>query len=174
MNLPLVAASRPQQAQLHSTILAPELYLLPPQLSIYPLKQFDQLELYVDVNTMPTGASFVDITLITFQAFLNGNTIAPPPTALEVGEADQAGFFDVIYLQQFLELDPTTPADFPFQDNIRITAAAATIVTASGATYTLGKRVSFPIEEDYIGFLVQTDGTSNTGVMSMRAILGAE
>jgi hypothetical protein len=145
-----------------------QILTFPKQIGLYNLKQFDQIEMYWGLWTMPTGASFVDLTLIGFRGWALGSGFMFP--------AFMASSFPLeIYAAQFLQLDTTTPAVFPFQERIRKTAADAPIATTDIVEpVRMGTRLSFPIEEDYIGFLIQHDGTDATGSQTLWGILGSE
>ena len=167
----LVYAHNPQEAIADSPIVFPEMCVFPPRLGIYPLKQWDQIELYVKLVEMPEGATFVNLTMFGFEGDFPR---AAFPGAYLPGTVYPGGFVNEIYLEQFLQLDTTNGWEAPFQARIHLTATSPTIVMDAGDTYILGQRFSFPVEEDYIGWLIESDGASNTGDIALWAILGSE
>ena len=159
----------PQDVQ---PITAPGILVFPP--GAYPLKPFDQLELYWGLWTMPTGASYVDITMFAFRGWIFDPTA---PTFRDPGSMDlqPSPANTDMYLETFLQLDTTSGLEIPFQARIRKTAADGSVSAGAGPTnYRTGTRHSFPIEEDMIGFLIQSDGMSGTGSMSLFGVLGSE
>lgn len=156
-----------------AAIAVPGMLVLPPQ--NYPLKQYDQLEIYWGLWAMPIGATFVDLTMVAFRGFIYDPTA---PTFRDPGSMDLQplpGFTDM-YFETFLQLDTTNGLEVPFQARIRKTAADPTIIGlgAGPTSYAIGTRHSYPIEEDYLGFLIQSDGADGTGSMSLFGVLGSE
>ena len=168
----LVGAFTPTVAAIGVVIPSAELFIFPPRLGLYPLKQWDQIELYVSLPLFPTGATFVNIGLVGFEGLINTATF--PDTQLP-GTIYPAGVSFEVYEEQFLQLDTTNGFEVPFYADIHYTTTDKVVSMTQGPqNYAIRRRFSFPIEEDYIGFLVQQDGDNNTGVLSLWAVLGSE
>lgn len=155
-----------------ATVFQVQIAVFPRQMGLYPLKQFDQLELYWGLWDFPDAASYVDLTLIGFRGFL-----APLASGIANTIPGYTGntVFREFYSEVFLALDATNELEIPNQARIRKTAADPTLfATDTNTSYRMGSRHSFPIEEDHFGFLIQTDGDDDTGSQSLWGILGSE
>lgn len=156
------------------TVQADGLYIFPLTQGLYPLRRYAQCELYWGLWAMPTDATFVDLQLFGFRAELDDPTqVSPVPT--ELGFIAQGMERFEIYGAQMLELDFAANLIHPHPAVIRKTAADATFTPSfpfNTNLYTLATRFSFPIREDRFGFRITTDGTNETGSMTLWANLG--
>lgn len=138
-------------------IPASSAYLFPSEW--YPLDHSTQISLLWKLDTLPTGASYVDLTPFTFEGIdldLVGNTTVDLTGGTEVNSLNR-------YLWQFDELDSTNNRVLPHPYTIHRTVIDAGVY---------GRRYGLPIcPGEYVGFLVVHDGTTNTGIHTLSAVI---
>jgi hypothetical protein len=158
--LALLTATPPETEIDYVAIFSPAIYLFPKAEGLYPLKRFNQIILYWGLWAMPATATHVQITPIAFRSFLD--TQAPLFNVGALAHGQQK--FEWYEFQVITGTAPATTVPL----NFRKTAADPTLAY-NGQTYHRATRYMLPISEDYIGFLVEHDGTSPSGLMTLAA-----
>lgn len=168
-NLVLLPPAPPETEIDYIAPATPFIAVLPKNKGAYPLKEFNQLNLNFGLWEMPEDATYVDVTLIKFRGFL----IPPGNPSRDVGTISTGTVRYEFFLDQFLEVDGITNKLDPEAFTIRHTAAAPTLAY-NGQTYSMGNSYNFPLKDDFVGFLVQSDATEDDrpGLYTMSITLG--
>lgn len=137
----------------------------------YPLDDdINQVILHWMIITMPTGASYVDLTPVSTRALVASLDNQKGPFYVRPGSGT---YTSEIYRFTWDATDATNNRVTPKNYTWRETAAHGTVVVTngSGATYNYGRRLALPTADPYLAFLIQHDGSLNTGSMILQASL---
>lgn len=137
---------------------------------IYPLSLDDnQISLEWNLKTLPTNATYVQITPISFAGFSQ----FPGKPAIVPG-IDSGGNF-MIQAFTFDNLDTTNNRVNPYNYTIYRSAVDTTIAlpdnSGTSRTFQIGTHHLIPVADPYIGFYIQHNGTNATGSMTLVATL---
>lgn len=143
----------------------------PLESNIYPLSLDDnQISIEWNIRTMPTGATYVQLTPISmagFTQFPGRPSIIP---GIDLG-------YGAYGLQRFTfdGLDTTNNRVNPGNYTIYRTAADTTLALPDSKgisrTFALGTHHLIPVADPYIGFFIEHDGTNATGSHSIVATM---
>jgi hypothetical protein len=187
---------RPDRRLLKSLVLLPSVpqetpidYISPvtPFLAVFPkarggtpLKDINQVNLNWGVWSMPAGATFVDISLVYYRGYL----IPPNASSFNVGVVGTGVPQPEIFREQVLVFDPVTGRFLPFARTIRTSAPAPTFAynanlyndagapSVAGAPSAGGGHFSFAFQDDYAGFLVESDNDVQAGKYTISVTFG--
>lgn len=132
---------------------------------VYPLAGINQCILKWYLATMPTGASFVSIQPVSARAILFASSAAESVGTIANG-ARRLEFFG----HTFSNYDTTNNRTNLYRDRFWKSAIDGTL-SVDSLTYNFGSRVAIQLADPYLAFLVQHDGTTNTGSMSVSVDL---
>lgn len=160
----------------HISPVTPFIAIAPRNKGIYPMKEFTQIQLNVGIWALPAGATFVDITMIKFRGFLRPQSGATQDTGSIATGTPRLEFFR----DQYTQVDGITGLLDPFPATIRFIGAAGTLVyngqnydDAGQSAGNGGGSFSFPITDDYVGFLVESDDDVGAGTYTLSVTLGS-
>lgn len=161
--------SKPQETEIdYIAPVTPFIAVFPKAKGLYPLKEFNQVVLNFGLWAFPAGgATFVDVTMIKFRGFL----VPPDASAYDAGTVATGTVRFEFFQDQYLIPDSVTNMLDPFPRTVRFTAAAPTLVY-NGQNYREGASIAWPVCDDFIGFLVESDAVDATGLYTMSATLG--
>ena len=140
--------------------------------SWYPLRRWNQIIIRWYLTTLPTAATFVRLTMCSVESMLyqTSNVFNPGWTLADLPNFAFARLeFDEFLIGVSGDNSAGTVAPHPFRLSKTVVDPSVTI---SGQSYRRGTRWAIPVEEDFICFHVETDGTDNTGQHSVFAEVG--
>lgn len=142
-----------------SSVAFPRLAGIPKAAGLRPTIDFNQCELYWGIMSMPNNGTYVDLTYCGFRAPLDNVTTGAQ--SFDAGYPVSVNLRYELFLQQWLELNPSNAYAIPHNQSLRRTAVDAT-ATINGQTYNFGTRHSIPIADPYFCFLINSDGSGGT------------
>jgi len=158
----------------------PFLAVFPKARGATPLKDINQVNLNWGVWSMPSGATYVDISLVYYRGYL----IPPDASSFNVGVIATGVPQPEIFREQVLVFDPVTGRFLPYARTIRTTAPAPTLAynanvyndagapSTAGAPSPGGGHFSFAYQDDYAGFLVESNDNVHVGKYTISVTFG--
>ena len=155
----------------------PFIAVMPKARSIYPLRELNQMNVYFGVIAMPADATFVNFTLVKFRGWI----IPPDASSFDAGCFATGTARYEIFAEQVLIYNSVTGFFDPVPQTVQITGPTPTLAYNSqtynyfgGAPGQGGGSFSFPITEDYVGLLVESDddGEGAPGTYVINTTLG--
>lgn len=171
----------PQEANIDYISPQTTFLAIPPKArGLTPLKEVNQIQLNFGVWALPPAATYVDFTMVKYRGLL----IPPDASSITAGVIATGLPQPEIFRDQSLIFDPLTNRWRPFSITIRIDAPAPNLVInafnyndagapgAPGFPSLGGGSFSFPVQDDYVGILVESDDNQGSGKYTLSATFG--